>query len=347
MSHIRMKDFQKCILCAIQGAPLYQKLNDRLLGVQGEFNIKRCPACGLDPRPLDEDIGQCYQSRYFMPAQADIGKADSAKSRKMTVSDSIKKNVTYGYFGYADLVDNKFYAALGRVFGFFPIVRSWATYGADERIPRYKAGQEGLIVDVGCGSGNYLKMVQGLGWKVQGVEPSSDAVAIARNRGIPVFHGTLENAKFAPASAEYIILSHVIEHVLDPAAVINECFRVLKQGGKLIIHTPNAVSFGHKVFGKNYYHLDPPRHLFLFSPRSLSMLCKKSRFEKFYLKTFPKGCRNIYDNSMVIARTGATKMGGVGPQKGHTLFAVQELLLYLAGAACGEEIVLVAQKTTI
>jgi SAM-dependent methyltransferase len=182
---------------------------------------------------------------------------------------------------------------------------------------------------------------------VQGVEPSADAVVIARNKGIPVFHGTLEQAKLAGASAEYIILSHVIEHVPDPAAVIDECFRVLKPEGKLIIHTPNAVSFGHKVFRENYYHLDPPRHLFLFSPRSLSKLCKKSRFNKFYLKTFPKGCRNIYDNSKVISITGTTKMGGVGAQKGRTLFAVRELIMYLAGADCGEEIELVAQKTGI
>jgi SAM-dependent methyltransferase len=345
-----MEDVPDCVLCAIPGKLFYQKLSDRLLGVAGEFNIKRCPECGLlwlDPRPVEEDIAQCYQSRYFMAVENDIGKVDSIKSKKTTLSDSIKKNITYGYFRYAHLVDNKFYAALGRVLGVFPLVRSWATYGADQRIPRYKTGQEGLIVDVGCGSGNYLKMLQGLGWKVQGVEPSADAAAIARNKGIPVFHGTLEQAKLAEASAEYIILSHVIEHVPDPAAVIDECFRVLKPEGKLIIYTPNSASFGHKVFGESYYHLDPPRHLFLFSLQSLSKLCKKSRFKKLYLKTVPKGCRNIYDNSMLISRTGITKIGGAGPQKGHTLFAVQELLLHLAGADCGEEIELVAQKTDI
>jgi len=347
MNQIRMKAVPDCILCKIPGKPLYQKLNDRLLGVLGEFNIKRCPACGLlwlDPRPVEEDITHCYQSRYFMAKEMSTSRNESMKPQKMARIDSIKRNFTYGYFRYTHLVDNRFYAFLGRILGVFPLVRSWATYGADERIPRYKTGQDGLIIDVGCGRGNYLNFVQGLGWKVQGVEPSSDAATIARNRGIPVFHGTLEQAKFPAASADYIILSHVIEHVPDPAVAIDECFRVLKRQGKLIIHTPNAASFGHKVFGKDYYALDPPRHLFLFSPGSAAKLLHQSRLKKFHLRTSPKGCRNIYDNSVVIARTGTTRMGGVECQKGHTLFALRELLLYLIGRPCGEEMEIVAYK---
>ena len=58
-----------CALCGVKGEPLYQDLKDRLFGVPGKWNLKKCPNpdCGLiwlDPMPLEEDIGKAY-IRYY------------------------------------------------------------------------------------------------------------------------------------------------------------------------------------------------------------------------------------------------------------------------------------------
>ena len=100
------------------------------------------------------------------------------------------------------------------------------------------------------------------------------------------------------------------------------------------MRTPNADSLGHKVFQRNYFHLDPPRHLFIFSPQSISMLFQKSPFKNFYFKTTPSPAKCIYDNSAKDSPSWVKRFW----------FALKEAMLCSLGNNCGEEIELVAVK---
>jgi SAM-dependent methyltransferase len=342
-----MKEFSKCILCTIQGKQLYEGLIDRLLGLAGTFNLKECPTCGLlwlDPMPIVEDISKCYAGDYFCDKTSEI---DSVPQKRFLggLRDFLRENIIYGYYGYTHLLKKKIHGTIGRVCGMNPLLRSRAIYGLDELVPFWKQDMDALIVDVGCGAGDYLKMMQKLGWRVLGIEPHPAAAAILRKKTIPVIEGTLFEAKLPDESVDYVTMSHVIEHVPEPALIFDECFRILKKTGKLIVLTPNGQSFGSQIFGRDYYPLDPPRHLFLFSPKSFQVLFGKSKFKEFKIKTLTRSAQSIYDNSVLLKKEGKVSRQGVKPQKGRLWFALRESILYHAGQACGEEIEAVASKT--
>jgi hypothetical protein len=102
------------------------------------------------------------------------------------------------------------------------------------------------------------------------------AVRVANDLGLNVRFGSLEQQKFPAESFDVVTMSHVIEHVPEPIQTLSECARILRPGGKLFLWTPNSSSLGCRVFGKHWRGLEPPRHLHLFSPRSMKSLLNKA-----------------------------------------------------------------------
>ena len=92
------------------------------------------------------------------------------------------------------------------------------------------------------------------------------AVQVARQRGLEVDCGAVEDQRYPAAAFDAVTLNHVIEHVPDPLATVAECRRLLKPGGRLLMFTPNAGSLAHWMFGRDWRGLEPPRHLHLFAP---------------------------------------------------------------------------------
>lgn len=156
---------------------------------------------------------------------------------------------------------------------------------ADEHIRhlRLPPGRPRLL-DVGCGEGEFLAEMQAFGWTVEGIDPNSEAVALAQARGVPVRQGTLTEMSLSPASLDAITFRLVLEHLRDPAAVLEACRRALKPGGILWIATPNLDSEGHRIFREHWIHLQPPRHAVIYTPGSLSRLLADSSFEVVALR---------------------------------------------------------------
>jgi 2-polyprenyl-3-methyl-5-hydroxy-6-metoxy-1,4-benzoquinol methylase len=144
----------------------------------------------------------------------------------------------------------------------------------------------GQLLDIGCGNGSFLAGMRERGWEVQGLEPDSEAADLARKRhGLKVITGTLEETSLSVSSVDAITLNHVIEHVPDPVGLLSECRRILKPGGKLVVATPNVESLAHRMSGVRWQHLDPPRHLCLFSSRALTACVEKAGLQPESLHT--------------------------------------------------------------
>jgi 2-polyprenyl-3-methyl-5-hydroxy-6-metoxy-1,4-benzoquinol methylase len=96
------------------------------------------------------------------------------------------------------------------------------------------------LLDVGCGVGTFLLQAQREGWKVSGLELSPSVAAYARERnGLDVSSISIESTtKFSAQSLDVITLFGVIEHLANPRRAVDECARILRPSGFLVLQTP-------------------------------------------------------------------------------------------------------------
>ena len=336
---VRVYDVKACPLCSNEGVPLYQGLQDRLFGAPGTWSLMRCSKCELiwlTPHPLPDDISKLYAEYYTHQPE------DSSKKRMANLRKAVKTSILQSSFGYS--VD-----AHGG-----PMVRILSQIGPLREIVGgsvmwLKASDRGRLLDVGCGNGRFLAQMRDLGWEVMGIEPDPKAVSIAKEHfGLEVFQGTLEEAGFPDSSFDAIAMNHVIEHVPDPIGLLAECRRVLKPGGKLVVVTPNIQSLGRRLFGEHWRGWEVPRHLFLFSPKSLRACAERAGFVVQNLRTTSKGARWIWAASRLIRRDGRLPGGlvwrlGLWLRLEGLAFWAAEYTLCRVGRF-GEEVVLVATK---
>jgi SAM-dependent methyltransferase len=141
--------------------------------------------------------------------------------------------------------------------------------GLLRRVERACPGHPLRILDVGCGTGLFLKFARDAGHEVQGIEISESAVRYGQQvYGIPIEQGTLENSDLPADAFDIVTMWHVLEHTRDPIAALSIVERVLKPGGMLLFGVPNIASLEARVFGRRWFSLDAPRHLGHFSPET-------------------------------------------------------------------------------
>jgi SAM-dependent methyltransferase len=134
------------------------------------------------------------------------------------------------------------------------------------------------VLDVGCGRGVLLGPLADMGFEVHGVEMSGEATRGSDPRAEIRIAPTLADAGYPPATFEEVILWHVLEHLPAPCETLEECHRLLKPGGKIIVSLPNFSSFQARWSGTAWFHLDPPRHLYHFPASGLWRLLERTGF---------------------------------------------------------------------
>jgi SAM-dependent methyltransferase len=136
------------------------------------------------------------------------------------------------------------------------------------------------VCDIGCGSGSNLELLKTAGFHVTGIEPDAKARSIAMNIA-NVFDGTAERLPPQVQNKAYdvVLMSHVLEHCIDPHSAVKNVCSILKPGGIAVIEVPNNASKGFAKFRANWPWSDIPRHINFFTERSLSALLRVSGFE--------------------------------------------------------------------
>lgn len=135
-----------------------------------------------------------------------------------------------------------------------------------------QAKNKGNLLDVGCGTGNFLNVCEENDWSVLGIEPDHSARAIANKKiGNKVFNSDELN-KLEPNSFDVITLWHVLEHLPNPKEEIGLFKKLLKANGILIIAVPNYKSYDANHYKEFWAAYDVPRHLWHFSRTAISKL---------------------------------------------------------------------------
>lgn len=324
---MRMTSAPFCYLCGSQGNLLYSGLKDRLFGAPGEWSLRKCsnPECGLvwlDPMPIEEDISKAYQDYYTHEKEG-----EERKGRNIEIV--LKKVLRFFFRGVLRMT------LISR--------QRWR----QDRMYLDKQ-RPGKLLEVGCGDGSRLNKMRKMGWDVEGQEVDPEAAGYAKTKYDLIVHlGDLKSLRLPESSFDAVIMNHVIEHVYEPVALLAECRRILKPNGLLMAITPNIESYGHGYFGPNCRILEPPRHIHIFSQKTLKQVAVNAGFEKCETWTTPAKAESIATGSYEIEKDcfrETDKYPLLSIYLSSILFQIMASATHIIRPDTGEECILKAVK---
>ena len=328
-----------CWLCGREGQVLHASLRDRHFGVPGEWDILRCRDCEctwLSPLPRAADIAGFYDN-YYTHSDRATPTVPTGRARLMKLAVPA---VVMGH----PLPMTRAERVAARLLSLVGPVRDMAA-----PLMWIEGKEHGRLLDVGCGNGQLLVRMRALGWEVAGVEPDAAACQVAREAcGLEVVTGALAAADLAPEQWDVVTANHVLEHVLDPVAMLQDCARLLRPGGKLVVTTPNIRSLACDHFKSAWLHWDPPRHIHCFGPRALQTCAERAGLEVERVVTGADLARATWWASRRLRETGL--LPGIKIEPEGIMQLAQGAAFWLAEYAlsrffaCGENLALVARK---
>ena len=280
-----LETLQKCPVCQGSSFSNYLNVEDYTVSHK-EFSIQECNSCNFlftNPRPSQEEIGAYYQSEEY------ISHHDESKTLMSKVYKSVRD---YTISGKVKMIN--------------------------ELVP-----VKGTILDVGCGTGNFIQACKLDGWKISGTEPDAGANKVASERvGEPVF-SSIDDAQLAGKTYDIITLWHVLEHIHLLNETVSWLEKHLNPKGKIIIAVPNPQSHDAQKYRRFWAAYDVPRHLYHFTKRSMSKLMGYHNLEvakvlPMWFDSFYVGMLSTKYKSKGINLFDSVKTGIVSNIKGYS-----------------------------
>jgi 2-polyprenyl-3-methyl-5-hydroxy-6-metoxy-1,4-benzoquinol methylase len=213
----------------------------------GVTQLRKCTACELVFAPAYAEPGEIYIDGYLTGATK---------------------------FGPGNILD--------------PYFQAYLANAADRRMRILHAvvPPPGSLLDVGCGTGEFLAAARERGWTVTGCDPVLESARHAtRERGLDVRATLLEDSGLPERSFDVVTATHVLEHMHDPAAFVALVARWVRPGGHLFIEVPNFDSFHRRGHGEAWPGLCPLEHVVHFTPRTLRALINGAGFRVRSIRT--------------------------------------------------------------
>ncbi|MFQ5769977.1 MAG: class I SAM-dependent methyltransferase [bacterium] len=244
---IKQLETVNCLVCGSDKYQLKFNAPDRFhLNAGNKYRIVTCSHCGfvyLNPRPKLESVAEFYQSDNYQPF--------------------LSTQTTF------NLWDKLYYWT-----------RTYSVRHKRRKIEQLKS--RGKILDIGCGTGEFLHEMQINGWQVVGIEKERQAAEFAqRAYGLKVFTKELSKINYLKKSFDVITLWHVLEHLHDPVNILKIVKELLKDDGMILIAVPNIASFDAWFYRNNWVALDAPRHLYHFMPATVKKISQAAGLEIF------------------------------------------------------------------
>lgn len=145
---------------------------------------------------------------------------------------------------------------------------------------------ERRFIDIGCATGVLVRYMADRAWESSGVELCDESAEYGRRyRAVDIRTGTLESVAFPDAHFDLIHSSHLIEHIPEPGAFVDEIRRVLKPGGWCVTVTPSVTGLQARLLGRHWRSAIAD-HVHLFSPPGLKRLFADRGLQPVHLKTW-------------------------------------------------------------
>lgn len=236
-----MEELKNCPVCDSNQTKPFLSCKDNTVS-KAIFSIVECTSCSFkytNPRPEEKDLGKYYISEEY-------------------VSHS---NTSKGFINFV-----------------YQKVRNYTLKGKLNLINRLHSNK-GNLLDVGCGTGEFLNVCAKNNWNTTGIEPSDSARNFAKEQyGLNVV--TEDSfAIFKEQQFDVITMWHVLEHVPHLNDRIQELKKALANDGVLLIAVPNCSSHDADYYKENWAAYDLPRHLYHFTPNTIEKLFTKHGFK--------------------------------------------------------------------
>ena len=261
-----MEQLNKCPVCKNNQFKQFLTCQDFTVS-QEKFEIIACSNCGFkftNPRPDENQIGKYYQSENYI-SHSNTSKGIISKAYHLVRHYTLKRKLKL----------------------------------IDELQPN-----KGTILDVGCGTGIFLKTCQNGGWEIAGIEIDAGARGMAESQTKQKIENKILGS-YPNQTFEVITLWHVLEHIhlLEETVIwLNE---KLARNGSLIVAVPNHESYDAQNYAENWAAYDVPRHLYHFSQQTIETLFKQNGFQ--LIETKPM----IFDSFYVSMLSTKYKYGKV------------------------------------
>jgi len=250
-----------CPICGSTSGIDVMSLAEMLFGTRERFEYRHCRTCGvlwLDQPPAD--LGRFYPDAYYPKRGADMGHVPR-RNRALLVDELAAQRLFGGHRVGAGVARRLGRAVPPDVIAMRPFVRATGLRSFDDP-----------ILDVGCGPvPEQLLHLADVGFRrLLGIDPMLPARL--RVGSVEIRPRTIHEV-----GGRYALITfhHSFEHVPDPRETLLAARRLLRPGGAIVIRMPVMGTWFWTTYGTHWWELDPPRHLFVHSERSLALLANE------------------------------------------------------------------------
>jgi 2-polyprenyl-3-methyl-5-hydroxy-6-metoxy-1,4-benzoquinol methylase len=235
-----------------------------MFGYREQFQYSECARCGcVQLQQVPDDLARYYPPHYHSR------RLEGAKEKalKRFLKRQRARYCLNGTNVLGALVAMTCGRARSHIFG-DPDHYTW--------LRRCKADFSSQILDVGCGMGKLLHCMSRDGFTdLMGVDPYIPDDLCYADR-VKIIRGDIYQLD---RQFDLIMLHHVFEHMAEPLRALKQLRRLLKPNRYLVIRTPVASSFAYRKYGANWAQLDPPRHLYVHTVKSMELLAQKTQLQ--------------------------------------------------------------------
>lgn len=242
----------KCKICGnVKNNKIY-KVNERILNRGEVFNYCLCSKCQTLQLIDNIENMETYYSNYRVFKKRHINK-------KVNLYQRIKEQIKIQLF-------------LNLQFSEKHMRKYWEEYLFLWALRKTCVRKTDSILDVGCGSGRWLEQLAEVGYKnLYGIDKFAD------NMPINTYEYRKGDLSVAPKKKyDIITFHHSFEHMDNPMMILQNIKSLLKDTGICIIRIPIFGKEMWKLYGTNWYQIDAPRHLFIYSEKAIKYLCNKT-----------------------------------------------------------------------
>lgn len=230
-------------------------VKEMMFGLREPFKYFECSSCGcLQIAEIPPDLAKYYPSNYYS-FNAAVDSTSSVKKLLKRIRDN---------FAVFDK------GILGRI-----LYRYRPDVSGLKSLAKLSLKKDMRIIDVGCGDGKLLCSLREIGFRnLLGVDPFVER-DIDYSNGVRIVKNELANID---GRWDVVMFHHSFEHIFDQRGILNSACRALDDHGTCIIRVPIASSFAWRHYGVNWVQLDAPRHFFLHSIKSMTILAEQAGF---------------------------------------------------------------------